>query len=364
MSQQADELRDATDHINDWNDARIERELHRFKTNTLSLGDQPKARPLRSKVAWLLVPLATAGAFSVYLTTQHSEQPSRTLAAQVDQRVLKLPDGSVASLMGKNSKLSLVSVEAETVRLRLTKGKARFSVAPNPKRTFSVEVGAVTVSVLGTEFELEHAAEQVHVVVLSGRVSVASHGNTVVLAKGGSGWFPLKAPTEEQLSMAEGSAGAPPETDAAEVDLPGAEPGKAEPLAARAATPNNRPLTAGELIARADQARGEGDAARAAKYYKRVLKNYPGDSRVGMAAFMLGRLQLASLGQPAAAARSFRRVQKLRGGSPLAHDALAREIEALSRSGNKALARERAKAYELRYPGGRWLEAVKRHAAE
>jgi transmembrane sensor len=77
-----------------------------------------------------------------------------------------------------------------------------------------------------------------------------------------------------------------------------------------------------------------------------------------LAAFTLGRVYIVQLGQPDQAAASFERASKLSPQGSLAQDALAREVEALSKGGNAQKANQRAQEYLRSYPNGRRLRAV------
>jgi transmembrane sensor len=77
-----------------------------------------------------------------------------------------------------------------------------------------------------------------------------------------------------------------------------------------------------------------------------------------LAAFTLGRVYLDQLGQPERAAEAFDLSLRLAPSGSLAQDALAREVEALSKGGNAQAAYAHAQQYLQRYPNGRRLRAV------
>ena len=72
---------------------------------------------------------------------------------------------------------------------------------------------------------------------------------------------------------------------------------------------------------------------------------------------MLGRVLLEDLGRPAEAAAAFLKAQGT--SSPLDEDALAREVEAWARAGDRERARARAELYFTRYPLGTRARAVR-----
>jgi transmembrane sensor len=115
------------------------------------------------------------------------------------------------------------------------------------------------------------------------------------------------------------------------------------------------------LMLAADVARLSGHPAEAVPYLRRVLKEHSGDSRAPLAAFTLGRMYLGQLGSPGEAAAAFAQVRAMAPAGPLVEDALAREVEARSRAGEKAKAQQLAREYLQRYPVGRRTAIVRSH---
>src|SRR6185503_149434 len=116
-----------------------------------------------------------------------------------------------------------------------------------------------------------------------------------------------------------------------------------------------------ELMRSADAARRAGRPAQAIPYLRRLLRDHPADARAPLAAFTLGRILLAELGQPSEAADAFALSRRLAPRGPMASHALAREVEAAARGGDTARARRLAAAYVADYPAGPQLAAVRRH---
>jgi hypothetical protein len=75
---------------------------------------------------------------------------------------------------------------------------------------------------------------------------------------------------------------------------------------------------------------------QAIPYLRRLLRDHPGDARAPLAAFTLGRILLAELGQPTEAADAFALARRLAPRGPMASHALAREVEAAARGGDAA----------------------------
>jgi transmembrane sensor len=110
-----------------------------------------------------LVVVLAGGAWLVNLPTVYSTGVG-------ERRVVALSDGSKLSLDG------VTRVEARFKRdrrdLRLVQGRAKFSVARDPGRPFSVAAADKLVIATGTEFSVETLADTVRVVLYEGRVTV------------------------------------------------------------------------------------------------------------------------------------------------------------------------------------------------
>ena len=78
------------------------------------------------------------------------------------------------------------------------------------------------------------------------------------------------------------------------------------------------------------------------------------------AAFTLGRVLLEELGRPAEAADAFADAVRLAPTGPMTEDAIAREVEALSRAGESLAAKQLAQHYLEQFPTGRKLKSVRR----
>lgn len=87
-----------------------------------------------------------------------------------ERRVAMLEDGSRLSLDAGTE----VDVQFQNDRRKLTlvRGRAKFDVAHNPLRPFSVRVGDKEVVAIGTSFSVELLQSQAHVLLYEGRVAV------------------------------------------------------------------------------------------------------------------------------------------------------------------------------------------------
>ena len=267
-------------------------------------------------------------------------------------------------------------------RFRVEQRGAWFDVTPN-RKTVRVEAGEVVVEVLGTRFLVERVEARVHVVVERGVVRVSSRGVMRTLEAGASGWFPEELPTEAKKPVEpEPEVVAPPtepEVVAPKVVEPPRRPVKREPVVKAAAPPTWTTLARSgdfdgawsamksapaprdepaELLLAADVARLSRHPEEALAPLRRVLEAHARDPRAPLAAFTLGRVLLDDLGRPKEAAAAFERARGLAPEAPLAEDALAREVEALSRAQSPE-AKARAETFVQRYPSSARLRAVR-----
>lgn len=324
-------------------------------------------------VALLAVKLALPGATPA--PDQMAKAPSvpaQTSAAQVDStatapseavHTLRLADGSVASLIGEHSELSILENTATRVDLKLLAGRAQFDVVKNRARDFVVEAGEYHVTVVGTVFAVEHFERHVEVSVVEGTVRVEGPTGTRVLTTGEEASFEASGETAklEQPAPAEGGPRA-----LHKKARPGDRPSwrslskngdydAAYALISQGTEVDNDPAA---LMDAADAARLSGHPAGAVKYLERVLKEHRNSPVAPLAAFTLGRVYLDHLGQPRSAADSFALARRLAPAGSLAQDALAREVESLSKGGDEREANVKAKEYLRDYPKGRRLRAV------
>lgn len=345
-------------------------------------------------------------------------------AAAPAAQSLRFSDGSTVRLLDPDSRVLERPAPAserpgQTTTALLQRGGARFDIVQNPARLFRVEAGAVTTEVLGTVFTVERIGARTRVAVERGRVRVLWPAGRRELGAGEHGTFPpevtpplrgaaapgegppvprggtaapaataSRAPARPALAApaapADGPRGAPAEASGAPAEVSGAPadaPAVPDPAPAagsdwialaqegRFDSAYERLQQAGagtlrgptELLLAADVARLSRHPAAAVAPLRQVLRDFPRDPRAPLAAFTLGRGLLDALGRPREAAEAFRKAQDLEPDGPLAADALAREVEAWSRAGESARARERARLYLMRYPDGDRQRSVRRY---
>ena len=138
-----------------------------------------------SRRRWLVVALAAAAAVALWLVGSKGllgpgAAPGEGAVAMTWQAAstLEYTDGS-RSLLAERAEVQVVDDRDEHVEVEQRGGLVRYEIAKRPERRFVVEARDVTVTVLGTVFEVDVAGDEVTVSVQRGRVRV-EHGATDV----------------------------------------------------------------------------------------------------------------------------------------------------------------------------------------
>jgi hypothetical protein len=277
-----------------------------------------------------------------------SAAPARVApSARVD-----FADGSSIEAVA-GARVDALASSADEFAVAVRRGRAHFRVTPGGPRLWRIEARNARVEVLGTALWVESHDTGTRVQVDVGRVLVRSPelpGGVQIVGAGES--LELAA---TPAAPDEARAGVEPALAPVE---PSALPGRSS---ARTARPV--PSRAAELWEEADEARRSGQPARAAALLGRLLRDFPADSQVALAAFTRGVLQLERLGQPALAALSFQRALELGIGAALREDVYLRWAEALDRSGGGERIEAVLAEYERFYPLGRHRGAIERLCA-
>jgi transmembrane sensor len=278
--------------------------------------------------------------------------------------VIHLRDGSVIRAMSGDTELRVVEDGARLSKIGLLRGGARFEVEAQRGRAFLVTAGDVTVEVVGTVFSVQHLAGTIEVKVEQGAVKVTGVGGAWTLQPGDV----RRLPAGQEQSV-EGDASSPtPKRVVRSIRPERKETWRAyvhegrydEAFAALGdASPSSLARSATLLLEAADAARYSGHPREAVAYLQEVLRVYGHEPLAALAAFTLGRLQLEQLGDAVAAARSFAQAYAVSANESLAQDALAREVEAWSKAGDRLSAAERARQYLQRFPQGPRAETVR-----
>jgi ferric-dicitrate binding protein FerR (iron transport regulator) len=94
-----------------------------------------------------------------------------------------LPDGSVVTL-NKHSQVSYPEKFDNDKRVLQLNGEAFFKVKPDKKKPFEVHTNNVTITVVGTSFNVRSRGDTTEIIVETGIVKVATEKQTVVLTAG------------------------------------------------------------------------------------------------------------------------------------------------------------------------------------
>lgn len=130
------------------------------------------SRRLTSRWRW---PLAAAASFLLVAFAGLwllANTPRYYATGLGERRTLILSDGSRLSLDAETK--VAVRFLSDRRDLRLLSGRAKFDVAHDLRRPFSVEAGDRTVIATGTAFSVELLGRQVHVIVYDGHVAVVN----------------------------------------------------------------------------------------------------------------------------------------------------------------------------------------------
>jgi len=111
-------------------------------------------------------------------------------------------------------------------------------------------------------------------------------------------------------------------------------------------------LPAGPLWRLATAGRIARRGATAQSLLEAYRRRFSHSTNAHTAAFLLGRVAMELRGQPARAARWFRRYLRDAPTGPLAEEALGRYVDACRRAGQRTAARAAARRYLARYPQG------------
>ncbi|WP_430436106.1 FecR family protein [Oceanibaculum nanhaiense] len=133
---------------------------------------QPAPRTKRRIVRPVAAVLALAACLALWLATGALWPEGDYRAATGQTRQLVLADGSTV-MLESGSALD-VAYESGHRAVRLLSGQAFFEVAPDAHRPFNVNAGGVSVTVVGTAFDVELTDRAVRVAVQQGQVEVSA----------------------------------------------------------------------------------------------------------------------------------------------------------------------------------------------
>lgn len=142
--------------------------------------------------------IATGVAAALAVAFVALDGPTRLRADAItrpgEQRTLTLADGSTVRLNTDSAVQVAYAPDRRTVRL--LRGEAAFTVAPNPNRPFTVEAGGGSTTALGTRFIVRRDGVQTRVSVTEHAVRVASNPASIVVAQDQTSTYgPRQAPS-------------------------------------------------------------------------------------------------------------------------------------------------------------------------
>jgi transmembrane sensor len=127
------------------------------------------ARPAQRPALWTALAASLVVAVAAGVAWRAS-LPDVYRTTEGERRIVELADGSRASL--DSATVLKVKYESGRRRLWLDSGRAKFSVAKDPLRPFSVAAGDKLVVATGTVFSVERLTGQMRVVLYEGHVAV------------------------------------------------------------------------------------------------------------------------------------------------------------------------------------------------
>jgi transmembrane sensor len=142
--------------------------------------ESPRRPVSRIRRRRLLVPLAAAACLVlvalavIWLPNEHgSSSPRRQVAAAQTNRAATLPDGSRVMLSAQTS--INVDFNGSKRNLELSVGEAYFKVKHDRQHPFIVHAGDISVTAVGTAFDVRRESDEVTVTVEEGTVEIAGN---------------------------------------------------------------------------------------------------------------------------------------------------------------------------------------------
>lgn len=294
---------------------------------------------------WVVAAISAVAAALLFFVLRTSPLgEAKVTASRID-----LADGSFA-LLDEGARVVPEMVVDNRVELRQFEGSATYDVVPGRSRKFSVLVDDVRIDVLGTSFRVEKLDGGLRVAVVRGKVQVTRAERSVVLAAGEELTWREDAPETESTLVAPATPDRATPIPTPAVSVPIEEPtvkSADAPSSARTAAAEE-PVgpSAADLFRKADDARASGNQAEAVRLLEELIAKHPKDSRVTLATFTIGRLEMQR-GNAAKAAAAFESCGQALNGEALAEAALAR-----SRAGQGGAAQALATRYLQLFPEG------------
>jgi transmembrane sensor len=135
------------------------------------------SRKLGARFAAAILIVGLFGGAALYMI---SRLPSSYETDIGERRIVALPDGSHVS-MDSDSKVRVMYYKTART-LTLDRGRARFDVAHDPNRPFTVTAGPETVVAVGTSFNVERLQSTVLITLIQGQIVIKDDASTGLAA--------------------------------------------------------------------------------------------------------------------------------------------------------------------------------------
>ncbi len=315
--------------------------------------------------AWTLVPACALALLALRspqtVTAPVTPPPSLTIGTTLPAGTTVLADGTRLRV-GADASMRLTSRDPRGLVFTLLGGEVSFEVTP-ARRTFRVDAGLATVTVVGTGFTVLREPRRVQVRVRHGAVRVEGArvpGGSSLLRGGdeievhAETLAPQRPVITHPEALDAGVRLRPPTQRRAPHDG-GAPTDAPAPMDVVALLPTSDPDA---LWRSADVLRRAQSYEAAAALLLRLTREHPTSPRAPLAAHLLGRDLLHVLRRPSQASAAFARALSLGLPEGLREDAWFGLIDARVRAGDRAGGEQAAETYRARYPRGVHLAAV------
>jgi transmembrane sensor len=253
----------------------------------------------------------------------------------VNTSVLTLASAGQVTLFD-GADVSIIEQRSDTVRLEQEEGKALYDIVHRDGQSVQVRAAGIGITVVGTAFLVAIDDPVVSVEVKRGVVRVDDGKQTVF----------LDAPETMSLTIPHPK------------EAPRLRHHAKKRRGGRRAAEQEVALNE-DLFSEVDQARQQGELARAAKLLREIVAQKKSPFSIASAEFTLGKVERAR-GRHAAAARAFYRCAKQAPNRSLGEDALAEAALSWQAAGNTDRAKNIARAYLDSYPKGMYVAKIKR----
>jgi len=151
------------------------------------LAQRPAVKPMQFTMGWwkiaALLVLALTGIVTYHLVQQARTEKPLQLLAENKTISQTLPDGSTV-VLNKHASLTYPSRFNGKERRVILKGEGFFSVTHNAQQPFVVDCETLSVTVVGTAFNIKTGIDSSTVIVEEGKVKVTNNHQSVLLHPG------------------------------------------------------------------------------------------------------------------------------------------------------------------------------------